>query len=133
LIDTINEANGVNQDAITANADYQDTLRDVSEQIDKIAAGAEGYAKGLDLSTQAGTDNVRMLQGLAEDSQDAARKTFELDGNTAAYIERLKEGRQKLIDSAMAMGATRDQAEDLADKIYAIPSEKEIAIIADTV
>src|SRR5690606_18313389 len=65
-------------------------------------------------------------------SQAAADAQFQLDGNTADYIERLKEGREKLIESAIAMGASREEAEALADQIYQIPSEKEIEIIADT-
>lgn len=133
LIDQINEANGVNQDAITASSDYQQALSDVGDQIDAIAAGAEGYGAGLDLATQAGRDNTAMLQDLAKDSQDAATAQYELDGNTEAYITRLGEGRQALIDSAIAMGATQEEAQILADKIYAIPTEKEINILADTV
>lgn len=133
LVDQINEANGVNSDAITANADYQQALSDVSDQIDAIAAGTEGYARGLDLTTQAGRDNTAMLQDLASDSQDAAAAQFELDGNTEAYTTRLAEGRQALIDSAIAMGASKEEAILLADKIYAIPTQAEIDIIADTV
>lgn len=132
LIEQINEANGVNQDAISANADYQQALSDVSDQIDAIAAGAEGYERGLDLATQAGRDNTAMLQDLAKDSQDAAQAQFDLDGNTEAYITRLGEGRQALIDSAEAMGASSEEAVELADKIYAIPTEREIKILADT-
>lgn len=133
LIDQMNEANGVNQDAITANSDYQQTLSDVKDQINAIAAGTEGYAAGLDLSTQAGRDNTAMLQDLAKDSQDAAQAQFDLDGNTETYIARLGEGRQALIDSAKAMGASEDEAIALADAIYKIPSQKEIDILADTV
>lgn len=133
LIEQINEANGVNQDAITANADYQQTLTDVGGQIDAIAAGTEEYGRGLSLTTQAGRDNTAMLQDLAKDSQDAAAAQFQLDGNTKLYIGRLREGRQALIDSAIAMGATQAEAQELANKIYAIPSEKEIDIVANTV
>ncbi|WP_424423968.1 phage tail tape measure protein [Microbacterium sp.] len=132
LIDTINKANGVNSDAITANADYEEVIDKVAAQIDKINAGTDGYAKTLDITTQAGRDNMQMLQELAENSQNAAQAQFELDGDTAAYIERLKDGRQKLIDSAKAMGASEDAAQALADQIYKIPSEKEIQFLADT-
>lgn len=44
----------------------------------------------------------------------------------------LEAGRQAVIDRAKALGATADEAENLADKIYAIPSEKAFRMIADT-
>lgn len=132
LIETMNEANGVGQDAVSQNADYQQTLADVSDHIAAITAGTEGYAAGLDLSTQAGRDNTGMLVQLAQDSQSAAEAQFALDGSTQGYTDRMAVGRQALIDSALAMGATQDEAVALADKIYAIPSEKEIQILAET-
>ena len=132
LIETINEANGVGQDAVSANADYQQSLTDVKTQIDNIAAGTEGYARGIDLSTQAGRNNAEMLLHLAQDSQEAAQAQLDLDGNTQTYIASLQEGRQRLIDSAIAMGASEEAAYQLADQIYKIPSQKEIEILADT-
>ncbi|CAN7520376.1 phage tail tape measure protein [Microbacterium maritypicum] len=132
LIDTINEANGVGQDAVTTNADYQETLLKVNEQIANIQGGVEGFGRGLELTTQAGIDNSNMLVQMAKDSQDAAQAQFALDGNTEAYLARLQDGRQKIIDSAIAMGASEDAAVALADSIYKIPSQKEIDILAET-
>ncbi|MEI3845316.1 MULTISPECIES: phage tail tape measure protein [unclassified Microbacterium] len=125
LIETINEANGVGQDAISQNIAYQETLAGVRQAI------ADG-AFGLDVLTESGRDNMAMLVELASDSQSAAEAQYALDGSTEAYIARMQEGRQALIDSAVAMGATQEEAQALADKIFAIPSEKEIAILAET-
>lgn len=125
LIDTINAANGVGQDAVTQNIRYQEALAAVNEAI------SEG-AYGLDISTDAGRANMDMLVGLASDSQAAAQAQFELDGSTQGYTERMRAGREALINSAIQMGATRAQAEALADQIYAIPSEKDIQVIAQT-
>lgn len=125
LIDTINAANGVGQDAVSQNIRYQETLEEVRQAI------ADG-ASGLDVATEAGRQNMDMLVGLAADSQSAAAAQLELDGSTEAYMTRMREGREALINSAMAMGATRDEAVALADKIYAIPSEKDIKVIAQT-
>lgn len=132
LIDTINEANGVGQDAISANADYQQTLIKVDEQIQKIQAGVEGFGRGLDLTTQAGIDNSNMLVQMAKDSQDAAGAQLALDGNTETYLQRLQEGRQRLIDSAIAMGVSEDAAIALADSVYRIPTQREVEILAET-
>ncbi|MFF3029150.1 phage tail tape measure protein [Microbacterium sp. NPDC057944] len=132
LIDQINEANGVNQDAITANVDYQNTLREVEEQIAQITSGAEGFGRGLDTATQAGADNKEMLVGLAKDAWDAAAAQLQLDGNTGSFISTLEVSRQKLYDAAIAMGATDEEAAALRDSVLAIPSQREINIIANT-
>lgn len=132
LIDQINEANGVGQDAITANIDYQDALAKVDEQIRNVAAGAEGYGRGLDISTQAGRDNKDMLVGLAEDAQKAAKAQYDLDSNTDAYRATLEASRQALIDRAIDLGASADEAAALADQIFRIPSDTEWRVIANT-
>ncbi|WP_168429356.1 phage tail tape measure protein [Microbacterium sp. K24] len=125
LIDTINEANGVGQDAISQNIQYQDSLAAVQQAI------ADG-AWGLDEATEAGRQNMEMLVGLASDSQAAAAAQLELDGSTEGYIARMREGREALINSATAMGYTQEQAVALADKVYAIPTEAEITAIMHT-
>lgn len=89
-------------------------------------------SRGLDVSTEAGRANMDMLVGLASDSQAAAAAQFELDGSTKGYTDRMRAGREALINSAIQMGATRSQAEALADKIYAIPTERQIKVLADT-
>jgi TP901 family phage tail tape measure protein len=132
LIDTINAANGVGQDAVSQNIDYQDSLREVDAQIAAIAAGTDGYSLGISANTAAGAENLGMLNDLAQSSQDAAKAQFDLDNDTAAYKVTLEAGRQALIDKALALGATADEAENLADKIYAIPSEKEFNMIVDS-
>lgn len=125
LIDSMNEANGVGQDAVTSNIRYQETLATVNEAI------ANG-ARGLKLSTEEGRANMDMLVQLASDSQAAAAAQFELDGSTQGYTDRMRAGRDALIKSAIQMGATRDQAVALADKIYAIPTARQIKVLADT-
>lgn len=132
LIDTINAANGVGQDAISANIGYQDALAKVDEAISKAREGQEGYALTLDQGTQAGRDNLGMLTDLADRSQKAAEAQFALDGNTDTYRATLEAGRQALIDRATSLGYNAEQASALADQIYRIPSQTEWNLIAQT-
>lgn len=132
LLDTVNESNGVGQDAVTQNLDYLDALAKVDEQIRLARDGVEGYALTLDTGTQAGRDNMAMLVDLASSSQEAAAAQFELDGNTENYRATLEAGRQALIDRMTDLGLTADEASNLADQIYKIPSETEWKMIADT-
>lgn len=132
LIDTINAANGVGQDAVSTNAAYQKTLADVADYVEKAKAGTEDYALGLDETTAAGSANADMLRGLAEDSQSAAAAQLALDGNTETYLATVAAGRQTIYDNAIALGATAGQAQALTDKIYGIPDSKAVQILADT-
>ncbi|QCR39672.1 phage tail tape measure protein [Microbacterium sp. SGAir0570] len=132
LIDTINEANGVGQDAITANLDYQNAIAKVDETITKAREGQEGYALTLDTGTQAGRDNLDMLVDLASKSQDAAQAQFDATQNTDEFRQALVNGRDDLIRRAQDLGYSADEANRLADRIYAIPTEREFEALANT-
>lgn len=132
LLDLLNEANGVGQDAITTNIDYQNALADVDETIKNAREGVEGYAITLDQGTQAGRDNMSMLVGLAQDAWDAAEAQHTLDRDTDAYRQRLEDSRQALLDRINDLGLSGDAAEELADQIMQIPSETEWQVIAQT-
>ena len=128
LISDLNKANNTNQDAITKNAAYQDALAGVVDTIKKAKDGTDGYSTSLDQSTQAGADNVSMFADLAQKSQDSAAAQFQLDGNTQSYIGNLQAGKQALIDQITNLTGNAGAAQDLANKIYAIPDQKQIDI-----
>jgi len=124
LIDTINKANGVGQDAVSTNAAYQRALADVREKVGSL----EG---GLDESTEAGSANSDMLADLAKKSQDAAKAQLELDGNSDAYYATVAAGRQALYDNALAISGNADAAQALTDKVYGIPTTREVQLTVE--
>ena len=132
LIETINEANGVGQDAVTTNANYQKTLAEVATYVDGARKGLEGFTLGWAANTVEGSANRAMLAGLAADAQKAAEAQLALDGNTAAYIATITASNQAIYDNAIALGATDAEARSLADSVNAIPDAKTVQIIADT-
>lgn len=125
LIDTINKANGVGQDAVTTNSNYKTTLEDVQKKVKSLKGG-------IDESTAAGASNAAMLADLAKKNEDAASAQFALDGSTDSYIATLTAGHQAVIDNAMALGATADQAQAIADQVAAIPSQKDVYVLVNT-
>lgn len=132
LIDRINEANGVGQDAVSANADYQQALLDANAAVAQAQAGVEGYGITLDLTTQAGIDNNNMLVDLAKKGQDAALAQFTLDGNTTAYVANLQANRDQVLKHAEDLGATDEQLKYISDHIVQMPSEKQVQLITNT-
>jgi len=132
LIEKLDEANDANNTAITTSSDYEAALDAVRDQVEQIAAGEEGYARGLDLATEAGRDNMALLQDQAGSAREAAEAQFALDSNVDDYIQRLRDGRDAFIQNAQDLGATQEEAEALADQILRMPSEKQIKVLAET-
>lgn len=125
LLDLLNEANKVGQDAITANIDYRNALADVDEVIQNARNGVEGYALTLDENTQAGRDNMGMLVDMAANAWDVVEADLAHGDSIEQVRSKLTASREDLIQRAIDLGYTRDEAVALADKILAIPTETE--------
>lgn len=146
LIDTINEANGIGQDAVTANARYQSALEGVRAEVDKQrdayqeAHGTlDGFNATLDQNTASGAANAAMLADVAQAAQDAALAQYEQDLTTMSadeatrkYSDTLAAQRQAFIDSAIEAGFNADAVQGLADIVFALPTEREMKIVAET-
>lgn len=139
LIEVVMEANGMGQDAVTTNAAYQDALQGVRDSIEEVRKGTEGYSGTLDEGTAAGSSNASMLADLAADAQKAAHAQLELDLQTMGaedatrlYMERLQSGRDTVLQLGTDLSSNAEAAQLLTDKIFAMPSEKEVDIIVDT-
>lgn len=132
LIDTINKANGVGQDAVSTNAAYQQTLVDARTAVDEFAAANGVSVSNIDQSTAAGSANADMFADLAQKAQDAAKAQLEVDGNTDAYLSTLESSRQAMYDQIVSLTGSADAAQLLTDKIFAMPTLKEIQVLVET-
>lgn len=146
LIDTMMEANGENQDAVSSNAKWRKALGDIKDEVEdqkkayKEAKGSlSGFKLSLNESTEAGSANAAMLADVAGAAQKAAEDQFKVDMATMSaddatkkYVSRLESQRKAFIDSAVEAGFNRKAVEKLADKVFALPDEKSIKILADT-
>ena len=146
LIDRINEANGVNQDAVSANARYQSALAGISDEVqrqrdeyERANGGLSGFVLSLDQATASGSANAASLTDVAKAAQDAAAAQFEqdqatmsADDATSKYLDTLAAQRQAFIDSAIEAGYNADEVNALADSVFAMPDAKEVKIIAET-
>lgn len=146
LYDQMNAGNSAQQNAIQANADFLEGLTGISAEVQKQKDAYEeangtldGFTLSLDESTAAGSANAAMLAGIAGDAQAAAAAQYEVDQTTMSakdaadkYAATLADQRQKFIDSATAAGYNADEVQALADKVFALPSSKELEILAKT-
>jgi hypothetical protein len=146
LMDQINAANSVEQQAVQANAAWLDGLVGITAEVEAQRKAYEdangtldGFVLSLDESTSSGSANASMLAGLAGDAQTAAKAQFDVDQKTMSadeaakkYAGTLAEQRRKFEESAVAAGYNADEVKALADKVFALPSAKEVKILADT-
>lgn len=145
LMDAINAANGVGQDAVRTNARWQSALAGISEEVQRQKDAYEeahgtldGFSLSLDEATAAGSANAASLTDVAAAAQAAAEAQFVQDQATMSaedaaskYIETLTAQRQEFVDNAVQAGYSADEVQKLADKVFALPSEKEVRIIAE--
>ncbi len=139
LVEQFNEANGVNQDAISANASYQEALAGLADQVADQRKNTEGYTTSLNENTAIGASNASMLSDLADKAQTSAKAQFDVDQSTMGakaasdkYASTLAAQRQKFIESATAAGFNAGEVKKLADRVFQLPSEKQIKILANT-
>lgn len=146
LLDTINEANGVNQDAIGSNAKYQAALHGIGEEVarqrdeyERTNGTLEGFTLSLDRNTFAGSQNAASLTEVAGAAQDAALKQLEADKQTMSskdatdkYNATLAAQKQAFIDSALQAGYNADEVHALADEVFNLPSAKQIQVSVET-
>jgi TP901 family phage tail tape measure protein len=146
LIDRINEANGIAQDAVTANAQYQAAVAGIATEVQKQkdayeeAHGTlEGFTLSLNEATVDGSANAAMLSDVARAAEDAAKAQFEQDLATMSaddaakkWNETLAAQKQAFIDSAVGAGYNAQEVQALADRIFQMPTEKEFNALVET-
>lgn len=139
LITQFEAVNDVNQDAISANASYLEALDGLKSQVDEQRESIDGYTTSLDENTFNGASNAAMLAELAGKAQEAANKQYAVDQSTMSadaaaskYAGTLADQRQKFIDAALAAGFSSDEVKKLADRVFQLPSEKQIEVLAET-
>lgn len=98
--------------------DFKQTLLDLEE-----AMGADGFTGTLDLSTQEGIDNNRMLRDIADSANNAAGEIIALSGDQDAANAVLQEARDRLAAVGEEFGLSGDALQQFIDKYVASPKE----------
>lgn len=98
--------------------DFKQSLIDLQE-----AMGAEGFTGTLDLSTQEGIDNNRMLRDLADSANTAAAEVFALTNDQAQANAILEEARGRLSEVGSAFGLAGEDLEAFINKYVNSPQD----------
>lgn len=103
--------------------DANQAQRDLQQAIDDATASFEKNGTTLDITSQAGRDNMAALDGIARAAAESAAATWEKTGSEADLQAALATSRDSLIAQAEQFGMTEADAKAYADQVLATPEE----------
>ena len=119
VLDALTRMGVLESNAISATMGYQEAL-------EGLASAAEENAATLDLTTEAGRNNMSALQGLA----DAGRELLDANVRAGESQGTLRDGLidtyDTLVANAEAMGESATEADALARKLMGIPANVDV-------
>jgi len=121
LVKSLKDANGDQIDAKEAQISYLDALAATGEALAKNGAT-------LDLSSEKGRDNNKVLLDQAKAAQDAADAAYAVDHNYGAYQATLEGSRDALIQNYLLFDNNADRARAFADQVLRIPTKAEVDV-----
>ena len=119
VLDALTRMGVLESNAISATMGYQEAL-------ENLATTAAENAATLDLTTEAGRNNMSALQGLA----DAGRELLDANVRAGESQGTLRDGLigtySTLVENAQAMGQSATEADALARKLMGIPANVDV-------
>ena len=119
VLDALTRMGVLESNAISATMGYQEAL-------ENLATTAAENAATLDLTTEAGRNNMSALQGLA----DAGRELLDANVRAGESQGTLRDGLidtyNTLVENAQAMGQSATEADALARKLMGIPANVDV-------
>ena len=119
VLDALTRMGVLESNAISATMGYQEAL-------EGLASAAAENAATLDLTTEAGRNNMSALQGLA----DAGRELLDANVRAGESQGTLRDGLidtyNTLVENAQAMGQSATEADALARKLMGIPANVDV-------
>lgn len=100
---------------------------DFEAAIDDATSSVRENGKTLDLGSAKGRANNEVLTRLAGAARDQSSATLEMTGSSDKATKALERGRQKFIEIAQKMGASKAEAKRLADEFGLMPGQVQSA------
>ncbi|MEV7389632.1 phage tail tape measure protein [Streptomyces sp. NPDC091215] len=124
LEQSIMALNEVHRGAYDAETAFYQAMSDAKKAV-------KDNGKTLDLNSEAGRKNRDVLSQLAAKTEDLVDKKLKEKASWTQVDKIYQQGRQSLIDTAMAMGDTKKEAQALADEILKAPDAKKFQFSVD--
>lgn len=124
LRQSIEALNEVHRGAFDAETAFHQAIADAAKAVKE-----NGHT--LNINTDAGRKNRDVLSQLAAKTEDLVDKKLKEKVSWEQVDRTYAKGRKSLIDTAMAMGDTKKQAEALANEILKAPDAKKLKLSVD--
>jgi len=125
LIGRIDESNGKNLDASAAAIALEEAYDSFDEALAK-------NGQTLNITTAAGRENRTALDDIARAASESAQAIVDAGGSYEDYRASLESSRKEILKRIEDLGVTGQAAQDLANQILGIPTEREFKAIAET-
>ena len=119
VLDALTRMGVLESNAISATMGYQEALED-------LASAAAENAATLDLTTEAGRNNMSALQGLADAGRDLLDANARAGESQGTLRDGLIDTYDTLVANAQAMGESATEADALARKLMGIPANVDV-------
>lgn len=112
----------------SAQFDVEDSTIALYDAFDSLKANLDAGAGSLDVTTAAGRETRTAMLDVARAANDNAAAIAAVGGTTDQIAGALNAGRQRIIDSRIALGDTAEAAQAYADKLIATPTAVTTAV-----
>ncbi|TDC47636.1 hypothetical protein E1281_25885, partial [Actinomadura sp. KC345] len=102
----------------------------MEQAIDDATKAVKENGRTLNLNTQAGRDNDEALRNLASSTLTMKESMLESGRSVEEVDRKTRRAREAFVQTAMQMGLTKKEAQDLADKYGLIPNAKTTSLQA---
>lgn len=109
------------EDQADAALNARDANRGFQEAIDEAADALKENGKTLNINTEAGRNNEKALDAIAEAAHAQAQAVLDAGGSEDEFRMTLNESRGALVRAATQFGMTKKQAEAYATSVLGIP------------
>lgn len=100
----------------------------LGQTAEEAAVTADSMIGSLDITTEAGQRTKQAMLDVASSANDYAAATLATGGSTQEVQGILDAGRQKIIDTRLALGDSAEAAQAYADKLIATPEAIQTAV-----
>ncbi|QKS14794.1 hypothetical protein HUN59_14855 [Curtobacterium sp. Csp2] len=121
LADAIKNFGKGQLDVNDAERQFQQAIDDASDSVKENTNALDAAKTSFDLGSEAGRNASSAIDGIASAAKSSAAALFEQSGSQDVATGKLAEGRQALINALGAYGITGQAAEDYANKVMGTP------------
>ncbi|MGW9196049.1 hypothetical protein [Micromonospora chersina] len=127
-IDGVRSLQDILDDFANKTLDTRDANREFQEAVDQATDAVKRNGKSIGDGTAKGRDNEKALDAIARAAYRKRDAVLAETGSQEDANQAMRDGRQAFLRAADAMGVSASKAKALADKLFGIPTKREVEV-----